>query len=258
MKAIPRLLLLAVAAVALTLPSCQSDGNLTVLGYTTRPNYDCGIHTVRVPIFVNHTYWRGLEFDLTRAVVREIEAKTPYKVVGPDVDADTELTGEIVAFTKATLNVNPLNEVREQQTTLAVNVVWRNLRTGEFLSDSAHRPGSGPAPVVPVLPGATPLAVGPGSLAPGVISPPTGPGDGRATLGQPTEPVIGANGKPVPPVAVGPNAQAVPPGVPPTAVVTVTSLGDFIPELGQSLTTAQQQNVNRLAIQIVSMMEKPW
>ena len=37
---------------------------------------------------------QGLEFDLTRAVVREIEAKTPYKVVGADADADTELTGE--------------------------------------------------------------------------------------------------------------------------------------------------------------------
>jgi hypothetical protein len=38
----------------------------------------------------------------------------------------------------------------------------------------------------------------------------------------------------------------------------VQSIGGFIPELGQSITTAQQQNVNRLAIQIVSMMEKPW
>ena len=42
------------------------------------------------------------------------------------------------------------------------------------------------------------------------------------------------------------------------AVFMVQSIGGFIPELGQSLTSAQQQNVNRLATQIVSLMEKPW
>ena len=35
-------------------------------------------------------------------------------------------------------------------------------------------------------------------------------------------------------------------------------IGGFIPELGGSLTTAEKQNVDRLAIQIVSMMEIPW
>ena len=268
MKAIIRMALIACAAVALTLPSCESDGNFTVLGYTTKPNYDCGIHTVRVPIFVNHTVWRGIEFDLTRALVREIEAKTPYKVVGADANADTELTGEIMAFTKGTLNVNPLNEIREQQTTLTVAVVWRDLRTGVYLSDSSRRPGTGPAPVLPALPGTTQLAIAPGAIAPGVISPPTNPGDGRATLGRETTPptasngfpaplVNGPNGQPVPP-AIGPDGLPLPPTVPPSAKVTITSLGDFIPELGQSLATAQQQNVDRMAVQIVAMMEKPW
>jgi hypothetical protein len=40
--------------------------------------------------------------------------------------------------------------------------------------------------------------------------------------------------------------------------VLVQSIASFIPELGESITTAQQKNVNRLAIQIVSMMESPW
>ena len=38
----------------------------------------------------------------------------------------------------------------------------------------------------------------------------------------------------------------------------VTGLGDYIPELGQSTTTAYQQAINKLATQIVSIMEKPW
>jgi hypothetical protein len=46
--------------------------------------------------------------------------------------------------------------------------------------------------------------------------------------------------------------------VPPKTSVLVTSTGNFIPELGQSLATAQQQAVDRLAVQITSMMEKPW
>src|SRR5438309_500771 len=82
---------------ALLLPSCESDGHFAILGYTTRPNYDCSIHTVQVPVFKNLTFWKGIEFDLTKAVVREIESKTPYKVVSNACDADTILTGAIVS-----------------------------------------------------------------------------------------------------------------------------------------------------------------
>jgi hypothetical protein len=186
------------AAVAFVLPSCESDGHFCILGYTTRPNYDLSIHTVYVPIFKNRTFVRGLEFDLTRAVVREIEAKTPYKVVSCPEQADTELTGTITALNKLLINYNELAEIREAQTTMSVELYWRDLRpghAGEILS----RPAPGPS--------GAPLVVQPG--------------------------------------------QNVPP-------VLVQSVGDFIPELGQSRTTAQMDNVNKLAIQIVSMMEKSW
>jgi hypothetical protein len=255
MKAIPQLALLACAAVALTLPSCESDGNFTILGYTTKPNYDCSIHTVRVPIFQNRTFRQGIEFDLTRAVVREIEQKTPFKVVGPNVDADTELTGIIVSYIKNTLNVNPLNEIREQETDLTVEVTWRNLRTGEYLSNPRKPGSSGPA--LPPLPGAGPISVAPGVIAAGSASAPTNPGASVAALTPPasgTAPVVGADGLPVP--VVGPDGVPIP--LQPKASVIVTSTGNFIPELGESLATAQQKAVDRLAVQITSMMEKPW
>jgi hypothetical protein len=184
---------LLVGFVALALPSCDWDGQFTVLGYTTRPNYDTGIHTVRVTIFKNDTFWRGLEFDLGQSLVREIESKTPYKVVGLGCTADTELSGRIISFQKILLNINQLNEVREGQTILRAEVTWTDLRTGEALS-----------------------APKPKELPPGVPPPP----------------------KPPPQI--------------------VMSTGDYIPEVGQSIATAQQQNVNRLAAQIVRMMEKPW
>jgi hypothetical protein len=179
--------------------SCGWDGQFNILGYTTRPNYDSSIHTVRVPIFKNSTFYRGMEFDLTRAVVREIEAKTPFKVVSEGCPADTELTGKIITFNKNILNRNQLNEVREAETVLGVEVVWKDLRSGEVISKPRPRPGE---PLPPPPP-------------PGAPAPPPPP-------------------------------------------VLVQSIGHFIPELGQSLTTAQKQNVDQLAVQIVSMMEVPW
>jgi hypothetical protein len=195
-----------IAGVLLSCGACDGGGHFTILGYTTRPNYDTQIHTVRVPIFGNATFRRGLEFDLTQAVVREIEAKTPFKVVSGNCDADTELTGTIVSVNKNVINRNQLNEVREAETVLGVEVLWRDLRTGEVLSRPKWGPG---APTPPPTPS---------------VNPPLG----------------------------GPPPQ------PKAPTTLVTSVGNFIPEVGGSITTAEKQNVDRLAVQIVSMMEKPW
>ncbi len=202
------------AAAALILPSCGWDGHFTILGYTTRPNYDPNIHTVYLPIFKNKTIWRGLEFELTKAVQHEIESKTPFKIESDCSKADTELLGTIVQFNKNILNVNQLNEVREVETVLGVEVIWRDRRTGEILST--------PRP--------------PGAVSP--VAPPIAP--------------LGGYSGPVPP------PPPPPPLTPETKAVLIQSTAGFVPEIGQSITTAQQQNVNRLAVQIVSMMEKPW
>lgn len=197
-----------------SLAGCASGGNFSLLGYTTSPQYDCDIKTVYVPMFNNRTFRKGLEFELTQAVVREIEAKTPYKVVSDPLSADTELSGTIVMLTKNILNRNQLNEVREAETVLGCEIVWRNLKTGEILSQ-------------PKAPGAT---------QPAIPSMPSGSTEPMLTSPVPMEP--------------GP-----PPNVQP---LLVTSIGGYIPEIGGSMTTAQQQNVQRLATQIVSMMELPW
>jgi hypothetical protein len=186
----------------LMLPSCGWDGHFCILGYTTHPNYDTSIHTVYVPIFKNNTMRRGLEFELTRAVIREIEAKTPFKVVSDPSRAQTELSGTVLMLTKSILNRTQLNEVREAETVLGAAITWRDLRTGEILSKA--RPGPGAPPMPP----------------------------------------------PPPPVPGAPT--------PPLPTVLVQSTAGFIEELGESLTTAEKKNVDRLAVQIVSMMEIPW
>lgn len=223
-----KLSFLLLSASVLLLPSCEWDGNFTVLGYTTKPQYPTHIHSVYVPIFKNLTLWRGLEFDLTRAVIREIEAKTPYKVVSNPDCADTELKGTIISLNKNVINRNQLNEIREAETTLAVEITWKDLHTGEILS--RPRP---PGAVNPSIPNAVASSGLPGTASPD----------------SPVTPVR-------PPEYVPPGTPAPPPANPPP--VLVQSIASFIPELGQSMTTAQQTNVNRLAIQIVSMMESPW
>lgn len=239
----------ACAVLAFLLPACEAGGNFTLFGYTTKPNYDDKIHTIRVPIFKNKTFIRGIEFDLTQAVIREIEEKTPYKVVGPNSNADTELTGTITVFTKGLLNVNQLNEVREAETTLSAEVVWRNLRTGEYLTKPVRRPGDAQQPVLqaPML-----LAQA------GVITPPTAPQGVEIPTTPETPngtqmPPAGGPGVVPPPVTNDPNK---PPPAPPGVVVKSDT--SYIPEVGQSTKTSLQVNVNSLAVQIVSMMEKPW
>src|SRR5262245_25351765 len=109
----PDRLKLAVLALlpVLALAGCSSDGNFSILGYSTCPNYDKSIGSVRVPIFLNQTIRPGIEFELTKAVIREIEAKTPYKVVNGDCSADTELRGTIKITNKSVMLRNPENEI---------------------------------------------------------------------------------------------------------------------------------------------------
>ena len=236
------------AGLAFLLPACEGDGNFRIFNYSTRPNYDTNIHTIRVPIFANKTFIRGVEFDLTQAVIREIEQKTPYKVVTASCAADTELTGTVTVFTKALLDVNQLNEVREAETTLAVEVVWRDLRTGEYLTKPLRRPGMPNMPELQV----------PHALQQGIQGFPVAPSAPQ----EPVSALPNAPGtEPPPPDTPLPLPTAVAP-VPPDQVkppsVLVKSVSSFIPEIGQSRTTALQNNVNSLAVQIVSMMETPW
>ena len=53
-------------------------------------------------------------------------------------------------------------------------------------------------------------------------------------------------------------AQGPIPGAPPPPPALVSPQATFVPELGGSITSAQKQLVDRAAIQIVSMMERPW
>lgn len=142
------------------------------------------IETVYVPVFQSSSLRPGLGERLTEAVIKEIELRTPYKVVGSLDRADSILTGRITSETKRTVVENPYDDPREIATRLQVEVQWIDQRGRTLSAEEA-------IPVPPELS---------------------------------------------------------------TVVIEAT----FVPEVGQSLATAQQAAIQRLAAQIVGMMENPW
>jgi len=95
--------------------------------------YRDDVRTIAVPIFANRTYYQGVEFRLTKAVINQIEAQSPYKVA-PRERADTILEGEIMAARMNTLSNNRTSAVPQEQIySLIVRFTWKDLRTGKIL-----------------------------------------------------------------------------------------------------------------------------
>src|SRR5687768_13818962 len=136
---IPRLLYsLLPTAYCLLLTGCgyQQSGSMDASGqsnYKWASLYREDISTVSVPIFTNRDFRRGTEFSLTTAVVKQMEAHTPYRVAPRD-RADTVLEGEIVSVDLGTLSRDVRTNIpQEQLYTMTVNFRWKDLRSGRIL-----------------------------------------------------------------------------------------------------------------------------
>ena len=134
-------------------------------------------------MFTSNSFRRNLGERLTEAVVKQIEAKTPYKVVN-DPNADSVLSGRIVGETKQVLVPDLTGDARESEINMRVEVTWIDNKGGML-----RAPGSLPCP---------------------------------------------------------------------SEIADVGGTTDVVPEVGQSIATAQQQAICRMAEQIVGLMEKPW
>ena len=102
-------------------------------GYQWKSLYRDDVRTVAVPIFDNRSFRRGVEFQLTKAIVNQLEAQSPYKVV-PRERADTILEGEISDIFVRTFSQDPRTALPQEQFYLVrVNFTWKDLRTGRIL-----------------------------------------------------------------------------------------------------------------------------
>jgi len=109
--------------------TAESMKDFNVFGYSLGSRARPNVKTVRVPIFRNTTFFRDMEYDLTQAVIKRIEDTTPYKCVNGSADA--ELVGVIKAGTSHVLLQNELNEARNRDFTLVVEVSFVDSRTGQ-------------------------------------------------------------------------------------------------------------------------------
>jgi hypothetical protein len=110
-----------------------SSSNKLEGGYHWNSLYREDVQTVAVPIFANKDFRRGLEFRLTEAVIKQLEAHAPYKVVSRE-RADTILEGEITSGQVGTISKDyQTNLPREQLMVVTVDLIWKDLRTGRIL-----------------------------------------------------------------------------------------------------------------------------
>ena len=107
---------------------------LTGCGYTVGQEFRRDIKTVAVPIFENETNRRGIEFQLTEAVQKEITKRSQFRLA-KGLEADTRLTGKIVGFRKDVLGETAQDDPRTLQISLMVKVRWEDLRSGTLLAE---------------------------------------------------------------------------------------------------------------------------
>lgn len=118
-------ILCGVMFIAMGVAGCRSTG------YSIRAPYDTNIRTVYVPTFQSVTFRRDIYLQLTELVQKEIERRTPYKVVGKPDDADTTLSGTINYAEKNVVVENPDNLARQLTATMIVAVTWTDNKAVE-------------------------------------------------------------------------------------------------------------------------------
>jgi predicted ABC-type ATPase len=106
-------------------------------GYSNASLYPEGVGTVYVEMFNNQSFRRGIEYELTDALAKRIESRTPYKVVTSRDRADTVISGQIVQANESVLTTErQIGRALEKNVELHAVVSWKNLRTGELLIDN--------------------------------------------------------------------------------------------------------------------------
>jgi len=163
----------------LLLPGCVG------LGYQvgSQSLFGQDVRTVYVPMVEADPTRRHLAERLTEAICKQIEARSPYKVVGRP-SADSVLECRIVENSQRVSLVDSFNDPRQKTGELVIRVQWRDRRSQDLRQFD-----------VPVWnEGAT----------------------------------------------------------------QVTASDSMVAEFGHSLLTSEQRQIDRIAAQIVGMMESPW
>jgi hypothetical protein len=145
--------------------------------------YNPNIRTIYIPVVRNDTFRPQLGVQLTEALIKAVELRTPFKVIG-DPSADSTLTCRLTGENKRVITETNTDEPRALDALINVELTWTD-RRGNLLMENRFVP--------------------PGELA-----------------------FVFAQGT------------------------------DFVPEGGQSISTAFQRGIEQLANVIVGQMEVRW
>ena len=98
--------------------------------------YNPTVRTVEVPIFETSSHRRGLDVQLTEAVQKQIQLRTPFRLVKDG--GDTRLSGRIIDLRKSVLGETRFDDPRELQINLVLDVVWEDTRSGKVLAQEQY------------------------------------------------------------------------------------------------------------------------
>jgi len=125
-RLLPLLACFALLFIVLSLLPCGC-------GYKAHSLSSAGeIGTVFVPIFENYSFRRGYEFQLTQAVIEQIQREGTLRVAPRD-EAESELQVSIMEYSEPVLLEDADDQVLEAEAMAAVSLIWRDLRTGALL-----------------------------------------------------------------------------------------------------------------------------
>lgn len=104
-------------------------------GYSTESLHRSTVQTVYVEMFQSKEFRRGIEFQLTEAIRKELDRSTPYRNEAR-AKADTIIEGEVLEWRESTLGDDPITDrPRQMAASLAVRFRWQDQRTGKLLVD---------------------------------------------------------------------------------------------------------------------------
>lgn len=102
-------------------------------GYTTTSLVQSEYRTIGIPVFDNGTRRHDLEWELTRAVSQEIQARTHLRVVDPNDNPDLVLEGTLVDVDEEVLSGRTRQRIRESSVRLAADVTVTAPATGKLV-----------------------------------------------------------------------------------------------------------------------------
>ena len=135
--------------------ACSSN---PTTGYSTASLYNQQFRSVCVPIFENQTMSRNVEFMLTDAIIKQVQARTPYAILD-DTHADTMLTGTITRIALRSISQSRTTGLdNEVLITATIDFEWLNLQTGKRILGRKNFSTS--ALFIPSQPSSEPLEMG--------------------------------------------------------------------------------------------------